>query len=82
MIEIENKDKVLDRINKLARKGDFRLSCEFCAGPSYDYLISPYLVEIDGCRYVKYFCKTCGNTLLLDYDVLMKIKTFNNGNNT
>ena len=72
MIEIKNKEEVLERINKLYRKPEFRYSCPFCMGSSRNFLVAPFLIEIDRQAFVQFFCDNCGYTMLLNYNKLME----------
>lgn len=73
MKEIENKEEILKRVNELYRKPPYRLSCEFCGSDSHNYRINNHILEFDGQKFVQFFCKRCGYSILLDYNILMGI---------
>lgn len=71
MREIENKEEVLKRLDALRRPKMFREACPFCWASSDEFRVSRYLVEVDNKSFIQFFCRKCGYTMLLDYNVLM-----------
>ena len=74
MEEIKEKEKLINRINELKAKGRFSLVCGFCGGSTKNFEVNPFLLSVDGVKFIQVRCPKCGNSLFLSYDILMKDK--------